>query len=234
MINIKLLKFQKMGITLKKDGVNPHFGSSYSTLNEVLEKVKAPLNEMGVLIIQNPEKDGLKTILLDTEDETKIESFMPYVETSTAQKLGSNNTYVRRYALVTMLGLEDADDDGNMTTPKASAKAYTAPQSAQATQATVASSDPMARLCGCGLAKKRVITKKVGPNQGRAFWACPKPQGQQCDGAFEWEDEGDKKVDIEGTREDFNKSTGAYEGGYSGSKDDIPVIEQDEPTDLPF
>jgi hypothetical protein len=30
------------------------------------------------------------------------------------QKIGSNLTYYRRYALVTMLGLEDEDDDGNV------------------------------------------------------------------------------------------------------------------------
>lgn len=112
-IHTKLLEFQKLGITLKKEGTNPHFQSKYVTLNEVLEKVKKPLNDRGIIILQNPEATGLRTTLLDTEDNSKIESFMPYVETSTAQKLGSNNTYVRRYALVTMLGLEDEDDDGN-------------------------------------------------------------------------------------------------------------------------
>ena len=167
MIHTKLLQFQRLGITLKKDGVNPHFGSSYATLNEVLDKVKKPLNDMGILIQQNPEKDGLRTILLDTEDETKIESFMPYVETSTAQKLGSNNTYVRRYALVTMLGLEDADDDGNAATPKPSHAPKTAPGR---TEVPVISQDtPFGLICDCGLQKKRVQTKKPGPNQGRYF-----------------------------------------------------------------
>jgi hypothetical protein len=115
MIYKKLLELQKKNITIVKDGKNPHFKSSYATLNEVMEKVKAPLNEMNILILQAPEKEGLRTSLIDLDDDTKVECFMPYTaETTTAQKLGSNNTYNRRYSLVTLLGLEDEDDDGNV------------------------------------------------------------------------------------------------------------------------
>ena len=113
-ITKKLLEFQKMNIAVKKDGSNPHFKSSYATLNEVLDKVKAPLNEMGIVIIQMPEKDGLKTSLYDTEDKSEVTCFMPYVDTTTPQKLVSCNTYNRRVSLVTLLGLEDEDDDGNV------------------------------------------------------------------------------------------------------------------------
>lgn len=112
-IYTKLLELQKKEIVVVKVGDNPHFKSNYATLNEVLGKIKKPLNDMGILILQAPEKDGLRTTLLDTESNTKVECFMPYVEATTAQKLGSNNTYCRRYSLVTLLGLEDEDDDGN-------------------------------------------------------------------------------------------------------------------------
>ena len=128
----KLLEFQKKGITLAKDGTNPHFKSSYVTLNEVLAKVKGPLNEMGIVIMQHPglsgpindrTTPGLYTTLIDTEDDDRVECFMPYVEATTAQKLGSNNTYNRRYSLVTLLGLEDEDDDGNVASAPSFAKA---------------------------------------------------------------------------------------------------------------
>ena len=112
-IHLKLLQFQKTIQPLKKDGQNPHFHSRYVTLNEVLDKVKKPLNDMGVLILQQSDAHGLTTTLYDTETDTFVSSYLPYVEVTTAQKLGSNNTYNRRYALVTMLGLEDEDDDGN-------------------------------------------------------------------------------------------------------------------------
>lgn len=113
-INKKLLAFQKQNIVVEKDGSNPHFKSSYATLNEVLEKVKSPLNALGIVILQRPQENGLLTELIDTEDDSKVECFMPYVEVTTAQKLGSSNTYNRRYSLVTLLGLEDEDDDGNV------------------------------------------------------------------------------------------------------------------------
>lgn len=109
----KLLKFQKLKINVKKDGKNPHFKSSYATLNEVLEKVKEPLNELGVLIVFEPQSEGLLTKLVDVESGTFISSFMKYVSINNAQSLLSCNTYFRRGSLVALLGLEDEDDDGN-------------------------------------------------------------------------------------------------------------------------
>jgi len=103
-----------LGITLLKGADNEYFKSKYVNLNEVLSKVKKPLNDMDILIVQKPEKEGLRTVLIDLEDNSEVECFMPYVEVTTAQKLGSNNTYNRRYSLITLLGLEDEDDDGNV------------------------------------------------------------------------------------------------------------------------
>lgn len=118
-IYAKLLKFQQLGITLKKDGTNPHFKSSYVTLNEVLDKVKKPLNDLGIVIIQGGEVvgesvHGLKTTLYDTEDGTEVSCYMPYIGATDSQKLGGANTYLRRYSLITLLGLEDEDDDGTV------------------------------------------------------------------------------------------------------------------------
>lgn len=118
MIYEQLLKFQQLGITLKKDGTNPHFKSSYVTLNEVLDKVKKPLNDMGIIIIQRPAAEGLETTLFDTADSTEVSCFMPYVGATDSQKLGGANTYLRRYSLITLLGLEDEDDDGNTASAK--------------------------------------------------------------------------------------------------------------------
>lgn len=120
----KLLEFQKKNVSLKRDGENPHFRSTYVTLNEVLDKVKKPLNNLGILILQEPMQHGLLTRLVDTEDDSQVTGFMPYVEATTAQKLGSNNTYVRRYTLVTLLGLEEDDDDGNEASTNAPQTPY--------------------------------------------------------------------------------------------------------------
>ena len=120
MIYKKLLEFQKLNISIVKGSTNPHFKNNFANLNEVLSKVTQPLNEMGIVIVQKPTTSGLLTSLYDTEDETQVEGFLPFTEATNPQKIGSNLTYYRRYSLVTMLGLEDADDDGNAASaPKA-------------------------------------------------------------------------------------------------------------------
>ncbi len=123
-IYTKLLTFQKMGISVVKDKVNPHFKSSYCTLNEVLDKVKKPLNDLGVLIIFTPQVEGLGTTLYDTESGTEITSFMKYVGNDNAQKTLACNTYFRRGSLVSLLGLEDEDDDGNTASEPAPQKEF--------------------------------------------------------------------------------------------------------------
>lgn len=125
MIYKKLLEFQKKGITIKKGERNPHFKNTYANLNEVLDKVTQPLNELGVVIIQIPVELGLETTLLDTEDDTKITGLLPFVGIANPQQVGSNLTYYRRYSLVTMLGLEDEDDDGNKATGNTAPKQTT-------------------------------------------------------------------------------------------------------------
>lgn len=114
----KLLEFQKLGISVVKSSKNPHFKNTYANMNEVLAKVTKPLNDLGVLLIQSPQIDGLHTILYDTESGTKIESVLEFVQKSDAQKLGSNITYNRRYSILALLGLEDEDDDGNKASSK--------------------------------------------------------------------------------------------------------------------
>lgn len=109
----KLLAFQKLGISVKKSSVNPHFKSHYADLNEVLDKVKKPLNDMGIVILFTPQAEGLGTTLHDTESGTEITSFMRYVGNDNAQKTLACNTYFRRGSLVSLLGLEDEDQDGN-------------------------------------------------------------------------------------------------------------------------
>jgi hypothetical protein len=144
MIHAKLLEFQKKGITLEKDSINPHFRSQYVSLNEVLAKVKAPLNELGIVIEQTPEENGLRTRLLDTTSEVLgvsaaaaghiegrdfVECFVPFIGATDMQKLGGAITYARRYSLIAMLGLEDEDDDATVVTAKAPVRAATRPTS---------------------------------------------------------------------------------------------------------
>ena len=121
-IHKKLLEFSKKGITVEKDAKNPFHKSDYTTLNEVLDKVQGPLAEMNIVIVQRGATegptDGLLTELIDTEDESMVSSFFPFVGATDAQKLGANITYLRRYALTTLLGLRAKDDDGESAMPR--------------------------------------------------------------------------------------------------------------------
>lgn len=122
MITTKLLAFQKENITVEKDGNNPFFKSKYVTLNEVLSKIRKPLNDVGILIVQEPTVEGLKTRLIDTEDNSEITAIMPWVGHDNPQKVLACTTYYRRGSLVSMLGLEDEDDDGNVASAPAFVK----------------------------------------------------------------------------------------------------------------
>lgn len=113
MIYKKLLEFQKLGISIRKDKRNPHFKNDYASLNEVLDKVKEELNKLNIVLVQEPQKEGLVTTLYDIEDDTAVSSTVPYINPTDMQKLGGAITYARRYALVSMLALEDDDNDGN-------------------------------------------------------------------------------------------------------------------------
>lgn len=117
-IYTKLLEFQKLGISVVKGSENPHFKNTYADINEVLDKVRGPLNKLGVVIIQSPNLEGLKTILFDTESGTHLSSMTPFINPTDMQKLGGAITYARRYSLLAMLGLEDEDDDGNRVEAK--------------------------------------------------------------------------------------------------------------------
>jgi len=115
-ISKQLAEFHKKGITVEKDGTNPHFKSNFTTLNEVLDKVQEPLQALGLVVSQYGEvvegQAGLTTELTDVESGDSIKSFFPFVGATDAQKLGSNITYIRRYALIALLGLRSEDDDG--------------------------------------------------------------------------------------------------------------------------
>jgi len=123
-----LLAFQKLGITVKKDGSNPHFKNKYATLDEILGKVKPPLNDLGVWLGWSGDEDGnaITLILRHVASESEVRSTVPYIQKQDAQKLGSNITYNKRYSIVAALALEDEDDDG--TKASAPAPAMTAEQ----------------------------------------------------------------------------------------------------------
>jgi hypothetical protein len=73
-LNSKLLAFQNKVNAIKKDGKNPHFKSSYATLNQILSDVKPLLSELGLVITQPIDGLNVSTIICDSESGESVTS----------------------------------------------------------------------------------------------------------------------------------------------------------------
>lgn len=122
-----LLKAQsKMG-KLIKDSENVHFRNKYASLTAVLDTVREPLTEAGLVLYQSATAaDGMvmvRSALIHAETGESIEEMLPLpVAQQTPQAYGSAITYGRRYLAMAMCGLSPDDDDGEAgSQPKAQA-----------------------------------------------------------------------------------------------------------------
>lgn len=121
-----LAKAQSEFPLIKKEDSNPFFKSKYAGLPSVLEVVLPKLHKNGLYLVQTPvsegERIGVKTEIIHAESgESVAGSFTMALAKNDPQGAGSAITYARRYALVSMLGLNvDEDDDGNHASNKVS------------------------------------------------------------------------------------------------------------------
>ena len=132
-IYTSLLKAQTAMMGAKKNGLNPHFHSNFSTLNDVWEAAKEPLHSNGLVLLQPIDivngQQVIRTIIFNAGGE-RIESICPIVcvKQNDPQALGSAITYARRYSLASIIGIvTDVDDDAE----KAMARNNNAPKPQQ-------------------------------------------------------------------------------------------------------
>ena len=114
-----LMLFHLKMENVKKDATNPFFNSKYATLSNILDAIKVPLEESGLIFSQFPDgQNGLSTIIIHADSGEFIESCYDMVPAKNdPQGRGSAITYQRRYALAAILGLNiDDDDDANLAT----------------------------------------------------------------------------------------------------------------------
>jgi len=122
-----MLEFQKLAVSAKKDGKNPHFKSNYSTLESVITAVNQG-NQFGLYFTQEIDyvyvshRETMSEVVVVTtvrhiNDETTYVSKLPIILSQTnmenPQKIGSAITYAKRYTLQSVYGLPSEDDDGN-------------------------------------------------------------------------------------------------------------------------
>ena len=114
-----------------KDSANPFFKSKYADLESVWDACRSLLSENGLAVMQFPgdinfvqlEKDNgdvniatkmsLTTIISHKSGEFISKEMSVPVTKPDAQGAGSALTYMRRYALAAVVGVVQADDDGN-------------------------------------------------------------------------------------------------------------------------
>ena len=109
-----------------KDSTNPHFRSRYASLSAVLAAVIPALNGNGFSVMQTPDySPDDATVFVYTvlrhEGGHVIEGTTrgPIGKRRDIQAFGSCVTYLRRYALLSMLGIAvDEDTDGNQATAR--------------------------------------------------------------------------------------------------------------------
>ena len=123
-LSTALLKAQGAMGKLLRDSSNPHFNSTYASLAAVLDTVRGPLTDAGLVLYQSATTDEgnvlVHSALIHAETGEAIEEVLSLPVTQrTPQALGSAITYGRRYLAMAMCGLApDDDDDASNAKPK--------------------------------------------------------------------------------------------------------------------
>jgi len=116
---------------LSKSAENPFFKSGYCLLKDVLAEVKRACFKNNFIFIQRPairfnevpEEGVIKNVLITELIHKSGEKVIGEIEIvskdpTDPQKVGAGITYMRRYSLTTMFGIEEEDDDGNIASSK--------------------------------------------------------------------------------------------------------------------
>lgn len=116
-----LLEAQKKIETITKDATANagSFKYSYATLGQVMDMVKKPLNDNGIIIIQPIGGLGVITKLIYIDGTEISDNGVPIIcaRQNDPQAQGSAISYARRYGLMSLLCLSAEDDDGVKAMP---------------------------------------------------------------------------------------------------------------------
>lgn len=120
-ISKALLLAQKEIKHAEMNQANDFFGSSYANLESVIKACKEPLNKNGISYIQGYDYQVIEgehvfyvtTTLIHESGQTISNKVGIPVAKKDAHGIGSLCTYGRRYGLSAIVGISQADDDGN-------------------------------------------------------------------------------------------------------------------------
>ena len=129
-----LVKAQNQIDNAHKDAKNPYFKSNYATLESVIEAVKQPLLDHGILFVQKSDLNDtgvcITTVFYGHGGELHTGKLHVPADKQDPQGYGSALTYARRYSLAMACGIGSGikveetgfDDDGNSATDSYNAK----------------------------------------------------------------------------------------------------------------
>lgn len=133
-LTASIIKVQGAISGVHKNAKNPHFKSSYATLENVIDTARPALQEAGIAFVQAPGMviDGsveVTTMLVHTSGEWMKSTLHVPLGKRDPQGVGSAITYGCRYSLMAMLGLPPTDDDGEaaMERPASTPSTVTGP-----------------------------------------------------------------------------------------------------------
>jgi hypothetical protein len=161
----------------EKTGENPHYHSGYATLDVVLDAIKEGCKANGLAVIQMPvnQRNEVAVVtLLGHSSGQWIESTLAVLPGKPdAQGTGSVITYLRRYALMALLGIAaTTDDDAEAGVNRPESGAQPAPRMNLAAD----------RACPqCGKVGSLIL------NRSTRQWVCWRSKGG-CESSFEEND----------------------------------------------
>jgi len=127
-----LAKAQGEFDAVSKTGHNPFLKNNYATLDDIIGAIRGPLSKHGIAFMQpltgNSEGFVLETVLMHESGEwlscaANVPSNAGSKGTNELQSFGGALTYMRRYMLSALLGINaEEDTDGNGSKPKQSAQ----------------------------------------------------------------------------------------------------------------
>lgn len=110
-----LAKMQGVLDAAKKESKNPYFNSKYADLAQCLQTAKKPMADAGLSVSQHCTFDGVNvhcvSVLGHSSGQMMVSTLSVPVTKKDAQGVGAAITYARRYAMSSIIGLTQADDD---------------------------------------------------------------------------------------------------------------------------
>jgi len=110
-INEKLFALQNEIGAISKDAKNPFYKSKYFDINSLIKQLQPLFQKHRLLLLQPIEESLVYTRIVCVDSGEYVVAGMKLPELADIQKLGGAVTYLRRYTLSSLLGLQSEEDD---------------------------------------------------------------------------------------------------------------------------